>query len=85
MNDLISRKAAIYAFEDTTFTKNEIRRRLSEVPPTEPKKGKWIQKYPNSSWFECSECGVTCLGGLKSGKLFCTNCGADMRETYGKD
>ena len=31
--DLIERQAAIDAFEDTTFTKNEIRRRLSELPP----------------------------------------------------
>lgn len=32
MTDLISRQAAIDVFEDTTFTKNEIRRRLSELP-----------------------------------------------------
>lgn len=32
MDDLISRQAAIEAFEDTTFTKNEILRRLSELP-----------------------------------------------------
>lgn len=36
MDELISRQAAIDAFEDTTFTKNEIRRRLSEVPPAQP-------------------------------------------------
>jgi hypothetical protein len=36
MSDLISRQAAIYAFEDTTFTKNEIRRRLSELPSAQP-------------------------------------------------
>ena len=34
--ELIERQAAIDAFEDTTFTKNEIRRRLSEVPPAQP-------------------------------------------------
>lgn len=53
--------------------------RLDALPSVEPKHGTWIQKHPNSSWFECSECGATCLGGLKSGKLFCNNCGADMR------
>ena len=36
MSDLISRQAAIEAFEDTTFTKNEIRRRLSELPSAQP-------------------------------------------------
>jgi len=36
MNDLISRQAAIEAFEDTTFTKNEILRRLSELPSAQP-------------------------------------------------
>ena len=38
MSDLISRQAAIDAFEDTTFTKNEILRRLLELPSiqTEP-------------------------------------------------
>ena len=35
MDDLISRRAAIDAFEDTTFTKNEIQRRLSELPPVQ--------------------------------------------------
>ena len=32
MSDLIERRAAIDVFEDTTFTKNAIRRRLSELP-----------------------------------------------------
>ena len=36
MSDLISKQAAIEAFEDTTFTKNEIRRRLSELPSAQP-------------------------------------------------
>lgn len=34
--DLISRQAAIDALEDTIFTKNEILRRLSELPPAHP-------------------------------------------------
>ena len=34
--DSIDRQAAIDVFEDTTFTKNEIRRRLSELPPAQP-------------------------------------------------
>ena len=34
--DCVSRQAAIDAFEDTTFTKNEILRRLSELPSAQP-------------------------------------------------
>ena len=34
--DLIDRQAAIDAFEDTTFTKNEIRRRLHGLPSVQP-------------------------------------------------
>lgn len=35
-DDTIYRQVAIDAFEDTTFTKNEIRRRLSELPSVQP-------------------------------------------------
>ena len=41
MQDLISRQAAIEAFEDTTYTKNEIRRRITELPSVQPEK-RWI-------------------------------------------
>lgn len=44
MDDMISRQAAIDAFEDTTFTKNEIRRRLSELPPAQPEQTKMIKE-----------------------------------------
>lgn len=30
--DIINRQAAIDVFEDTTYTKNEIRRRITELP-----------------------------------------------------
>ena len=36
MKDLIERQAAIDAFANTTFTKNEIVRRLSELPSAQP-------------------------------------------------
>ena len=39
--DVIDRQAAIEAFEDTTFTKNEIVRRLSELPSAQPE-SQWI-------------------------------------------
>ena len=35
-DDTISRRMAIDAFENTTFTKNEIRRRLSDLPSAQP-------------------------------------------------
>lgn len=34
--DTISRQAAIESFEDTTYTKNEIRRRITELPSAQP-------------------------------------------------
>ena len=40
-DDLISRQAAIDAFEDTTFTKNEILRRLSELQSAQSEP-KWV-------------------------------------------
>lgn len=36
--DAISRQAAIDAFDDTTYTKNEIRRRITELSPVTPAK-----------------------------------------------
>ena len=81
MDDLISRKAAIDAFEDTTFTKNEIRRRLSELPSAELKRGKWEMKPDPFGFFDeipvCSECG--CTTEMRGKTKYCPNCGADMR------
>lgn len=55
---------------------------IKELPPAEPKMGKWIYKndlitVPGGYW-ECSEC--------KEGRLlyeanFCPNCGAKMEVT----
>lgn len=45
MDDLISRQAAIDAFEDTTFTKNEIRRRLLEVPSAQPESEHTMEEF----------------------------------------
>ena len=85
MNDVIYRQAAIDAFEDTTFTKNEIRRRLSELPPiqpAEPKRGRWHYsdgkpaRIGLSFGVICDQCGTEseyCTN-------FCGECGADMRE-----
>ena len=40
-DDAISRQAAIEVFEDTTYTKNEIRRRITELPSVQSEQ-RWI-------------------------------------------
>ena len=52
MKDLISRQEAIDVFEDTTYTKNEILRRLSELPSAQSEQSivewqKEFQEYIN--------------------------------------
>ena len=87
MSDTISRQAAIDAFEDTTFTKNEIRRRLSDLPSAQPerKKGKWINRslnilYPEWERYTCSACGKHSYN-----YDFCPNCGSyNGGENYDK-
>jgi hypothetical protein len=54
---------------------------LEQLPPAEPKRGKWIYKTdlitaPTGYW-ECSECKE---GRLLYEENFCPHCGADMRE-----
>lgn len=53
---------------------------VKQMPPIQPKRGKWIDLRGNEEWYareyECSECGGTMLGESN----FCPNCGADMRE-----
>lgn len=81
--DTISRQAAIESFEDTTYTKNEIRRRITELPSAQPerKTGKWLKtgqsfvfpgKFRN---YFCSECGFEIE---KTAYNYCPNCGAKM-------
>lgn len=55
-DDVISRQAAIDAFEDTTFTKNEICRRITELPPAKPE----IIRCKDCEWFR-KECGWNCI------------------------
>ena len=54
--DLIERQAAIDAFEDTTFTKNEIRRRLSELPSAQ----KEIVKCKDCKFANSLKIGIVC-------------------------
>jgi len=78
MDDLISRQAAIEAFEDTTYTKNEIRRRITELPSAQPerKTGKWVEKPNVYGVAYCSLCDYELHTNDTN---FCPNCGADMR------
>lgn len=82
MNDTIYRQDAIDAFEDTTFTKNEIRRRLSELPSAqvEPKVGKWVLAHQGTiaEWWYCSVCGKH---GYKT--TFCPECGSKNTNLNG--
>ncbi len=86
-DDTISRQAAIDALHmhlmyrmGTDSNKKRLDEWINNLPPAEPKRGRWIYKTdlitaPTGYW-ECSEC--------KEGRLlyeanFCPNCGADMR------
>lgn len=62
----------------------EIKRRLSLSPSTEPerKKGEWI--WDNKTAFErcrCSECGYYRQLKYPEPENYCPNCGAEMEET----
>lgn len=93
MKDLISRQAAIQAIDDLpncyngysdTYDKAYIIGVLEEVPPIEPKKGKWEHHIGigNVALMKCGECGFTypeLLGMLIFN--FCPNCGARMERS----
>ena len=62
---------------------------FEEIPKPERKKGKWINEYPNYSFWarhtvKCSICGnILDLNGVNAGRgdaNFCPECGADMRS-----
>ena len=82
MSDYISRQAAIKAIDDLpncyngysdTYDKACIIGVLEELPPIEPKKGKWIYKPTEPLGYECSVCGKGCCRFK-----YCPNCGAKM-------
>ena len=92
--DCISRQQAIKAtWQDTGYTDpfnvmTAIRDRIQQLPPIQPKRGKWIRTGSGSLYdhHECSECGKApkweCMGDNRwriAFTDFCPNCGADMR------
>ena len=63
MDDVISRQAAIDTFEDTTYTKNEIRRRITELPSEQLENcegckhfGKWENEVEYGYPSLCTRC-----------------------------
>ena len=89
MSDLISRQAAIEAVmecydNDELFEVYE--EKLRELPPAQPKSGKWIDAViPNDNGGllvqVCDQCNTFFpLAYTGGGHHFCPNCGADMRE-----
>lgn len=94
MTDLISRRAAIKAIDDLpncyngysdTYDKAYIIGVLEELPPIEPKRGKWIDgKYMGFDgcfvWHrECSECWYERDDDDPDKDTnYCPNCGAIM-------
>ena len=94
MNDLISRLAAIDAFntnidelvvagkENADAVERYLNRVIDEIkqlPTIQPKRGKWIR---NGWAIMCSECGYDMPYTVRN---FCPNCGADMREVTNGD
>lgn len=51
---------------------------LNELPPIQPKRGKWIKISP-ANIYECSECGKSVMTNDICAYDFCHGCGADMR------
>jgi rubrerythrin len=91
--DLISRQAAIDALKRAKYPNKDIRDKFDSgrnagltyaavivegLPAVQPKKGKWIGKYPVAS--VCSECGYLIHNGNIKAFAYCPNCGAKMER-----
>jgi len=76
-DDLISRQAAIESMGKATWAKE----RLAELPPAEPKRGRWI--LDRSGAYCCSECMEPCAGYvmMKPRDRFCKMCGSRNEVT----
>lgn len=68
-SDCISRQAAIDAFEDTTFTKNEIRRRLLELPTAQPERTEIIRCKDCNKASKCY--GDVIMRSRGGGNIYC--------------
>ena len=87
--DCISRQQAIKAtWQDTGYTDpfnvmTAIRDRIQQLPPIQPKRGKWIKTARWGRVYYCDQCrNYLDFDGVNAGRgstNFCPNCGADMR------
>lgn len=76
MKDFISRQTAIDAFDDTTYTKNEIRRRLEDIPAEDVREnvyGWWRQDEQIKAVHICSVCKKPQYGFRTK---YCPHCGS---------
>ena len=92
--DCISRQAAIDALNKLSESTYEVDygvvdcddaiNAIATLPPTEPKKGKWIKTARWGRVYYCNQCrNYLDFDGVNAGRgstNFCPNCGADMRE-----
>ena len=88
-DDTISREQAIKAtWQDTGYTDpfnvmTAIRDRIQQLPPIQPKRGKWIKTARWGRVYYCDQCrNYLDFDGVNAGRgstNFCPNCGADMR------
>ena len=92
MDDLISRQAAIDGkiciqrsngveiYDDYAVPVEY----LEQLPPIQPKRGKWIKTARWGRVYYCNQCrNYLDFDGVNAGRgstNFCPNCGADMRE-----
>lgn len=86
--DAISRQQAIKAtWQDTGYTDpfnvmTAIRDRIKQLPPIQPKRGKWIIKDDTERFIaQCNCCRY--IEDSRRIKNFCPNCGAKMEVTNG--
>ena len=92
--DCISRQAAIDALgELPTFTQDwsyntwmytdDVYNAIKELPPIQPKRGKWIKTARWGRVYYCDQCrNYLDFDGVNAGRgstNYCPNCGADMR------
>jgi hypothetical protein len=98
VDDLISRQAVIEAVLDRMDIEKhgrnakpeEVVWALENLPPVQPKRGKWIERNPLNSdkcrLIECDQCGKSYIVGFNvpyehwiDNRNYCEKCGADMR------
>ena len=95
MSDLISRQAAIDALkgcycggedscEEPWIYEDNAIKAVEQLPPIQPKRGKWIKTARWGRVYYCDQCrNYLDFDGVNAGRgstNFCPNCGADMRE-----